>query len=118
MILNSEKEKSLAKYGHYKEAIRFLMFHFQAEKKSVLEFDKCCLKMSESSKDKLTETECRELVKIMTGNENTNIFVIEGKKWLNILKVRNIFYIQMDKTIQLNDLNAICDKAIESISLS
>lgn len=116
MILNSEKEKSLERYGHLKEAIRFLMFHFQAEKKSVVEFDKCCLKMSESSKDKLTESECRDLVKSMTDEQNGNIFKINDKKWLNILKVRNIFYLQMDKSLQLNDLTAICDKAIENIN--
>ena len=116
MIINSEKEKSLARYGHFKEAIRFLMFHFQAEKKSVVEFDKCCLKMAESSKSKLTEYECRELVKRMSGEQNDNIFVVNEKKWLNILKVRNVFYLQMDKSIQLNDLNAICDKAIERIN--
>ncbi len=116
MIVNSDKEKSLAKYGHYKEAIRFLMFHFQAEKKSVIEFDKCSLKMSESSKAKLTEIECRDLIKSMTGEAPENMFIIGDKKWLNILKVRNVFYLQMDKTLQLNDLTAICDKAIEKLA--
>ena len=116
MIINSEKEKSLAKLGHYKEAIRFLMFHFQAEKKSVVEFDKCCVKMSDSSKAKLTESECRELIMSMTGDSSENMFVLNEKKWLNILKVRNVFYLQMDKSMQLNDLTGICDKAIDNIS--
>ena len=52
----------------------------------------------------------------MTDEQNGNIFKINDKKWLNILKVRNIFYLQMDKSLQLNDLTAICDKAIENIN--
>jgi chromatin licensing and DNA replication factor 1 len=117
MIVNSDKEKQLARYGHYKETIRFLMFHFQAEKKSVLEFDKVCSKMVDSSKALLTETECRDLVKSMSDDsDEINMFKIESKKWLNILKVRNVFYLQMDKKFQINDLHDICEKAIKNIS--
>jgi hypothetical protein len=44
------------------------------------------------------------------------MFVVDNKKWLNMIKVRNVFYVQMDKTFQMNDLFNICDKAVENLN--
>lgn len=120
MILNTDKDKTMVKYANYKEAIRFLSFFFQAEKKSTLELDKVCKKASENLKGSLNELQCKELFQEMSSDsKEINMFMNpEGKKWLNTIKVRNVFYLQMDKSFQLNDLFAVCDAAIEKLKSS
>lgn len=121
MVLNSDKEKTLAKYVQIKDMIRFLMFFFDAEKKTTLELDKCCLKMKENSKAGLGELECRDMLLVnMAGDDPVaNVFRDEsGKKWLNIIKVRNVSYLKMDKSFQLNFLNNLCDQHTEKIKSS
>lgn len=109
MIVNSDKEKKLARYSHYKEIIRFLLGYFQSEKKSTIEQDKVLAKLSDCLKEKVNELECRELLNDLCDFEKFNI------KWISIIKVRNMNYIKMDKSFQLNDLWAKCDKLIEEL---
>lgn len=116
MVVNSDKEKTLVKYGIYKETVRLLAFYFQSEKKSVIEFDKVSAKLADNLKSKLSDFECRDMLKELTADGESNMFVIDNKKWLNMIKVRNVFYVQMDKAFQMNDLFNICDKAIEKLS--
>jgi len=109
MIINSDKEKKLARYNHYKEAIRFLLGFFQSEKKSTIEQDKILTKLADNMKEKLNELDCRELLNELCDTEKFNM------KWISTIKVRNINYIKMDKSFQLNDLWAKCDKMIEEL---
>ena len=109
MIINSDKEKKLARYTHYKEAIRFLLGFFQSEKKSTIEQDKVLTKLADNMKEKLNELDCRELLNELCDTEKFNM------KWISTIKVRNINYIKMDKSFQLNDLWAKCDKMIEEL---
>ncbi len=120
MIVNSDKEKSFVRMGQYKEAIRFLMHFFQSEKKSTIELEKVIKKMSESSKAQITEPESKEIVtNICSDDKNINLFIdsTSNKKWLNQIKVRNVAYLQMDKSFQINDLNLMVDKAIEKLKV-
>jgi hypothetical protein len=117
MVMNSDKEKMKTKLNNYKAAVRFLAFYFQAEKKSTIEFDKVCQKMADNMKPNLNELECRELFVSMAGDEqNKSIFILNETKWLNIIKVRNTQYLQIDKTVKLNDLFTICDKQLEQFN--
>lgn len=109
MIVNSDKEKKLARYAHYKEAIRFLLGFFQSEKKSTIEQDKVITKLADNMKEKLNELDCRELLNELCDLEKFNM------KWISTIKVRNVNYIKMDKSFQLNDLWAKCDKMIEEL---
>ncbi|CAF0851365.1 unnamed protein product [Brachionus calyciflorus] len=121
MIVNNDKEKMTTKYSHYKEATRFLLFFFQSEKKSTIEFDKVCKKAVDNLKGSLNELECRDLLTEMShDSKQLNLFINEetGKKWLNLIKVRNIQYLQMDKAFQLNELNSFVDKALERLKSS
>jgi hypothetical protein len=121
MVVNSSKEKTLVKYSNYKDSIRFLLHFFGSEKKSTVELDKCVKHMSESSKTGLTECQCRDLINEMSSDDKeVNMFTSTdfSKKWLNQIKVRHIPYLQMNKDFQLNDLHAICDKAIEKLKSS
>jgi hypothetical protein len=119
MVLNSDREKQLVKMSQVKEAIRFLLHFFQSEKKSTLDLDMVCHKMSENLKSvKLSELECRDLIKYMSSDDKSEqIFYSTngGEKWLNVIKVRNLFYLKMDKSFLLNDLNSKCDAEIERI---
>lgn len=115
MVLNTDKDKKLAKLKNCKEAVRFLAFYFQSEKKSTLEFDKIAKKMSENLKGCSSELECRELLNEMASTSDT--FLIENeKKWLNMIKVRNVMYIQMDKSFTMNNLLNLCEKEIEKLA--
>jgi len=114
MVVNSDKEKKLVKYANYKEAIRFLLFFFQAEKKSTLELEKITPKLSDKLKDKLSETECRELLTEIIND--SGLFNESGSKWISVIKVRNLNYLKMDKSFQLNDLWAKCDKLISALN--
>lgn len=121
MIINNDKEKMTSKYNSYKDIVRFLLFYYQSEKKSTLEMDKVCKKVADSTKGNLNELECRELITEMSHeSKHLNLFINadSGKKWLNIIKVRNVQYIQMDKSFQLNDLNLMIDKALEELNSS
>lgn len=109
MVVNSSKEKLKARYGHYKEIIRFLLGYFQSEKKSTIEQDKLLTKLSDSFKEKLNELECREILNELCDLEKFNL------KWICVIKVRNINWIKMDKSFQLNDLWAKCDKLLEEL---
>jgi hypothetical protein len=72
MVLNSDREKQLVKISQVKEAIRFLLHFFQSEKKSTLELDKVCHKMSNNLKSvKLSELECRDLIKYMSSDDKS-----------------------------------------------
>jgi len=113
MIINSDKEKKIVKYGHYKESIRFLLFFFQSEKKSTIEYEKIVLKLADNLKDKLSEMECRELLNEMCND--TSLHSSESVKWMSCIKVRNLSYIKMDKSFQLNELWAKCDKLISEL---
>jgi len=109
MIINSGKEKKLVKYGLYKESIRFLLFFFQAEKKSTIEMDKVSAKMSDNLKDKISETETRELLIEMTNDTDLH------SNWISVIKVRNLNYIKMDKSFQMTDLWTKCDTLIAQL---
>jgi hypothetical protein len=109
MIINSDKEKKLVKYGLYKDSIRFLLFFFQAEKKSTIDMEKVSAKMSDNLKDKVSETEARELLVEMTNDTELHT------KWISVIKVRNLSYIKMDKSFQLTDLWARCDTLIAQV---
>ncbi len=109
MIINSDKEKKLVKYGLYKESIRFLLFFFQAEKKSTIEMDKVSAKMSDNLKDKISETETRELLIEMTNDTDLH------SNWISVIKVRNLNYIKMDKSFQMTDLWTKCDTLIAQL---
>ena len=118
MIVNSDKERTLARYAHFKDAVRFLLHFYASEKKSTLEMDKCVKKMAENSKAQLAEHECRELLSSMSSDDKSiNLFVCaEGtKKWLHQIKVRNVTYLQMSKDFQLNELNAMVDAAVTKL---
>lgn len=113
MIVNSDKEKKLVKYGLFKDAIRFLLFVFGAEKKSTLDMEKIQTKLADNLKEKLTETESRDLLnEICT---ETNLHGENDTKWVTVIKVRNQNYIKMDKSFQLNDLWAKVDKMIAAL---
>ena len=109
MIINSDKEKKLARYGIYKEAIRFLLGFFQSEKKSTIEQDKVLSKLADNLKEKLNELDCRELLNELSDTEKFSM------KWISTIKVRNLIYIKMDISFQLIDLWAKCDKMIEEL---
>lgn len=114
MVINSDKEKKLMKYGLYKDSIRFLLFFFQAEKKSTLEFEKINTKMADNLKGKVqSDTETRELLLEMVND--VNLHGGNNLKWISSIRVRNITYIKMDKSFQLNDLWAKCDKLISQL---
>lgn len=112
MVVHSDKEKKTVRYRAYTEATRFLINFFHAEKKTTLELDKVSRKLSENLKTSaLNEFESRELIVEMSSGES--IFASEGKKWLNVIKVRGQSYLQLDKALaQLNELTAICEQAI------
>lgn len=116
MIMNSDEEKTLVKLKHFKEAVRFLAFFYQAEKKSTLELDMVAKKMSDQFKE-LSEIQCKELLYEMAGKDATGecILVVNDKKWLNLLNVRKLQYLQLEKSFKLNDLLTLCDKEIEKI---
>lgn len=114
MVINSDKEKKLQKYALYKDSIRFLLFFFQAEKKSTLEFEKINTKMADNLKGKVqSDTETRELLLEMISD--VNLHGENNLKWISSIRVRNITYIKMDKSFQLNDLWAKCDKLISQL---
>lgn len=114
MVINSDKEKKLQKYALYKDSIRFLLFFFQAEKKSTLEFEKINVKMADNLKGKVqSDTETRELLLEMV-NDN-NLHGENNAKWISSIRVRNLTYIKMDKSFQLNDLWAKCDRLISQL---
>lgn len=113
MIVNSDKEKKTVKYGLYKDTIRFLLFFFQSEKKSTIEMEKIMVKLTENLKTKISEIETRELLTEMIGD--SHLHAENGTKWITSIKVRNINYVKMDKSFQLNDLWAKCDKLIVSL---
>jgi len=139
MVLNSDKEQQLSKLANQKEAIRFLLHFFQAEKKATLQLDLVCSKLAQNLKGKYNESEARDLIKQMatstttsttttttekkdettttTSTEASMVFVNaeSGKKWLNTVQVRKVFYLQMEKSLNINDLHAICDKEIERV---
>ena len=118
MVVNSDKEKQLARMASVKETVRFLVHFFQGEKKSTLELDKVCAKLAPNLKSSiLDELECKELIRSISGDEDTVFVNASGKKWLNIIKVRTVFYLQMDKTFEFNDLIAACDKEIDKVKL-
>ena len=112
MILNSEKEKKISKYSNYKEAIRFLLGFYQAEKKSTLEVERVCTKMAECLKGKFDEMQAKEFLNEISDDAN---FAPSGKKWLTLLKVRNVNYVQLEKSLQINDLWSIMDKIISNL---
>ena len=93
------------------------MFFFDSEKKSTLELDKVCQKMKENSKCGMGELECRELLlESMSGDDKEKNLLFDcEKKWLSVIKVRNVSYVKMDKSFQINFLHAICDKQIEAL---
>lgn len=109
MIINSDKEKKLIKYGLYKDSIRFLLFFFQGEKKSTIDMEKVSAKLSDNLKDKISETEARELLVEMTNDTELHT------KWISVIKVRNLSYLKMDKSFQLTDLWAKCDALIAQV---
>lgn len=109
MIINSDKEKNLVKYGLYKDSIRFLVFYFQAEKKSTIDMEKILAKLADNLKEKITDTECRDLLNEMLNDKNLH------EKWITSIRVRNLTYIKMDKSFQMNDLWAKCDKLIADL---
>jgi hypothetical protein len=109
MIINSDKEKNLARYNYYKEAIRFLLGYFQSEKKATIEQDKVLTKLADCMKEKINEFECREILNELADFNKFNM------KWISVIKVRNINYIKMDKSFQLNDLWAKCDTMIQQL---
>lgn len=113
MVINSDKEKKTVRYGLYKDTIRFLLFFFQSEKKSTIEMEKIMIKLAENLKGKISEIEARELLTEMIAD--SNLHGENGTKWITTIKVRNINYIKMDKSFQLNDLWAKCDKLIVSL---
>jgi chromatin licensing and DNA replication factor 1 len=113
MIINSDKEKKLAKYGLYKDSIRFLLFFFQAEKKSTINMETVNTRMADNLKEKLSETEVRELLVEMTND--SDLHCEANTKWISVIRVRNLSYIKMDRAHQLNDLWARCDKLIEQL---
>ena len=108
VIKNDEKDKAVVKYRAFMEATRFIVNFYQ---KSTLEIDKVVRKMSESVKmNKMNELECRELINEMASEDS--IFSKANKKWLNFIKVRGQTYLQIDKSIQMNDLIGICESNI------
>lgn len=113
MVVHNEKEKLIVKYRTYMEAVRFISNFFFTEKKSTLDLDRVSIKMAENLKTNvLSELESRNML-IEMANPESILVNGEKKKWLNIITVRNIQYLQMDKTFQLNDLAAICQKHID-----
>lgn len=113
MVINSDKEKNLKKYGLYKDTIRFLLFFFQSEKKSTIEFEKINTKLADNLKAKCTENESRDLLVELMNDKM--LYGESGLKWITSIKVRNISYLKMDKSFQLNDLWAKCDKLIAEL---
>jgi hypothetical protein len=115
VIKTDEKDKFIVKYRSFTEATRFIVNFFQSEKKSTLEMDKVLRKMSQSMKtNAMNEIECRELINEMASDEA--IFARANKKWLNFIKVRGQTYIQIDKTMTLNELIDICEDAVAQLN--
>lgn len=114
MVVNSDKEKKTVKYGLYKDCIRFLLFFFQGEKKATIELEKIHTQVANNLKEKLSETESRELLTDML-NEQDLICGENDTKWISIIKVRNVNYIKMDKAFQMNDLWAKVDKMLAAL---
>lgn len=114
MVVNSDKEKKTVKYGLYKDSIRFLLFFFQGEKKATIELEKIHTQVANNLKEKLSETESRELLTDML-NEQDLICGEKDTKWISIIKVRNVNYIKMDKAFQMNDLWAKVDKMLAAL---
>lgn len=117
MVLNSDKEKNISKYQQMKDFVRFLSFFFDSEKKSTLELEKVIVKMKENNKYGLGEAECREMLmnQMVSDDKEENVLFDGDKKWLNVIKVRNVSYLKMDKSFQINFLNTACDNKIEKI---
>ncbi len=114
MVINSDKEKKIVKYGLYKESIRFLLFFFQGEKKATLELEKIQSKLADNLKEKLSETESREMLMDMVNEKD----IVNGEnetKWISVIKVRNVNYIKMDKAFEMNDLWAKVDKLLTAL---
>ena len=60
----------------------------------------------------LNELNCKKLLDDMSSSES----VFGAKKWLNLIKVRGMAYLQMDKSVPLNDLLVICEEAIKNLN--
>lgn len=114
MVVNSDKEKKTVKFGLYKDSIRFLLFFFQGEKKATIEMEKIQSKLADNLKEKLSETESRELLMDLI-NEQDLVSGEKETKWISVIKVRNVNYIKMDKAFQMNDLWAKVDKMLAAL---
>ena len=98
----------------YKESIRFLLFFFQSEKKATIELEKIQSKLADNLKEKLSETESREMLMDMVNEKD----IVNGEnetKWISVIKVRNVNYIKMDKAFEMNDLWAKVDKLLTAL---
>jgi len=70
--------------------------------------------MADNLKGKVqSDTETRELLLEMVND--VNLHGENNLKWISSIRVRNITYIKMDKSFQLNDLWAKCDKLISQL---
>lgn len=70
--------------------------------------------MAENFKGKVeSDSETRELLLEMIND--TNLHGENNLKWISSIRVRNLTYIKMDKSFQLNDLWAKCDKLISQL---
>ena len=79
--------------------------------------EKVIVKMKENNKYGLGEAECREMLmnQMVSDDKEENVLFDGDKKWLNVIKVRNVSYLNMEKSFQINFLNTACDNKIEKI---
>lgn len=108
MVINSDKEKRLQMLEKYTDCVRCIKSYFQSEKKATIDIEQVCLKMHESLRVH-TIQECEVIVK-----ELCNDF----KQWISIIKVRNVTYVKLDKTIDLNLLIKQINDFIEQVKAS
>lgn len=99
MVINSDKEKRLMIVEKYSDATRFLKSYFQAEKKSIIDVEMVCNKMSESNRS-CTPTECEQLIEELCK---------DFAKWISVIKVRNLRYVKLDKSVELMEIQGKID---------
>jgi chromatin licensing and DNA replication factor 1 len=113
MIINSDKEKQLVRYGQYKDTVRFISFFFQAEKKTTLELDKVANKLSQNLNNALNELEAKQMITDLSNEDR--LLGKENQKWINIIKVRGLSYVKIDKSFEFNDLYSKCEQMIKDL---
>ena len=123
MIINSDREKQLAKYQNMAEATRLLSFFFDSEKKSIVDLNKACQVLADNLSSRINSLECRELIDEMTKDslfvqptdESSKTAAAVAVSWLTVVKVRLQMYLKMDKSFDVITLREKVSAKIEEL---